>query len=66
MVRKSCEIKSRIVAADEKEKGQRALLNLGHTFGHAIETLVGYGEILHGEAVAIGTVMAATLSAVTD
>ena len=62
MVRKSCEIKSRIVAADEKEKGQRALLNLGHTFGHAIETLVGYGEILHGEAVAIGTVMAATLS----
>ena len=62
MVRKSCEIKSRIVAADEKEKGQRALLNLGHTFGHAIETLVGYGEILHGEAVAIGTVMAAMLS----
>ena len=62
MVRKSCEIKSRIVAVDEKEKGQRALLNLGHTFGHAIETLVGYGEILHGEAVAIGTVMAAMLS----
>ena len=62
MVRKSCQIKSGIVSADEKEKGQRALLNLGHTFGHAIETLMGYGEILHGEAVAIGTVMAATLS----
>lgn len=63
MVRKSCEIKSSVVAADEKEQGQRALLNLGHTFGHAIETLSGYGQLLHGEAVAIGTMMAADLSA---
>lgn len=63
MVRKSCEIKSAIVAEDEKEQGRRALLNLGHTFGHAIETLSGYGQCLHGEAVAIGTVMAADLSA---
>jgi 3-dehydroquinate synthase len=61
-VRRSCEIKARIVAADEREHGQRALLNLGHTFGHAIETATGYGEWLHGEAVAIGMLLAADLS----
>jgi 3-dehydroquinate synthase len=61
-VRRSCEIKARIVAADEREQGQRALLNLGHTFGHAIETAEGYGEWLHGEAVAVGMLLAADLS----
>ena len=61
-VRRSCEIKARIVAADEHEHGQRALLNLGHTFGHAIETAAGYGEWLHGEAVALGMLLAADLS----
>jgi 3-dehydroquinate synthase len=61
-IRRSCEIKARIVAADEREHGQRALLNLGHTFGHAIETAAGYGEWLHGEAVATGTLLAAQLS----
>ncbi|MGB4246392.1 MAG: 3-dehydroquinate synthase [Pseudohongiellaceae bacterium] len=61
-VRVSCEEKARIVAADEKEGGVRALLNLGHTFGHAIETAMGYGAWLHGEAVAAGMVMAADLS----
>lgn len=60
---RSCEIKARIVAADERESGVRALLNFGHTFGHAIETGVGYGEWLHGEAVAAGMVMGAELSA---
>lgn len=59
---KSCEHKANIVAADEKEKGQRALLNLGHTFGHAIETGMGYGNWLHGEAISAGMVMAAELS----
>ena len=58
----SCQDKADIVAADEKEAGQRALLNLGHTFGHAIETALGYGNCLHGEAVAIGMLMAADLS----
>ena len=58
----SCRIKAEIVAADEREAGERALLNFGHTFGHAIETGVGYGEWLHGEAVAAGMVMAARLS----
>ena len=58
----SCECKAKVVAADEKESGQRALLNLGHTFGHAIETGMGYGEWLHGEAVAVGMCMAADLS----
>jgi 3-dehydroquinate synthase len=58
----SCQDKADIVAADEREAGQRALLNLGHTFGHAIETGLGYGKCLHGEAVAIGMVMAADLS----
>jgi 3-dehydroquinate synthase len=57
-----CEEKARIVAADERESGQRALLNLGHTFGHAIEAAMGYGVWLHGEAVATGMVMAADLS----
>jgi 3-dehydroquinate synthase len=61
-VRRSCEIKARIVGADEREHGQRALLNLGHTFGHAIENAAGYGEWLHGEAVATGMVLAADLS----
>jgi 3-dehydroquinate synthase len=59
---RSCEIKADIVALDEREAGPRALLNLGHTFGHAIETLEGYGKWLHGEAVATGMVMAARLS----
>jgi 3-dehydroquinate synthase len=58
----SCEIKSGIVAQDEREAGKRALLNFGHTFGHAIELCAGYGEWLHGEAVAVGMLMAAQLS----
>lgn len=62
-IARSCQDKAYIVAADEKESGQRALLNLGHTFGHAIETGMGYGEWLHGEAVATGMVLAAELSA---
>ncbi|QHS10785.1 3-dehydroquinate synthase [Sinimarinibacterium sp. NLF-5-8] len=62
-VRRSCEMKAQIVARDEKESGERALLNLGHTFGHAIETWAGYGHWLHGEAVAAGMCMAADLSA---
>jgi 3-dehydroquinate synthase len=61
-VRRCCEIKAAIVAADEREHGARALLNLGHTFGHAIEAAAGYGEWLHGEAVAVGMLMAADLS----
>ena len=61
-IQRSCEHKAAIVAADEKEAGQRALLNLGHTFGHAIETGLGYGKWLHGEAVAVGMIMAAELS----
>jgi 3-dehydroquinate synthase len=62
-VRRSCELKAGIVAADERESGVRALLNFGHTFGHAIEAGAGYGAWLHGEAVAAGMVMAAELSA---
>jgi 3-dehydroquinate synthase len=62
-IERSCTIKASIVAADERESGQRALLNLGHTFGHAIETGTGYGNWLHGEAVAVGIRMAADLSA---
>lgn len=62
-IRLSCQDKADIVAADEKESGQRALLNLGHTFGHAIETGMGYGKWLHGEGVAAGMVLAAELSA---
>jgi 3-dehydroquinate synthase len=61
-VERSCINKAEIVAADETESGVRALLNLGHTFGHAIEAGMGYGEWLHGEGVAAGTVMAADLS----
>ena len=61
-VRRSCEIKAAIVAEDEREQGKRALLNLGHTFGHALETIGGYGSWLHGEAVAVGTVLAANTS----
>jgi 3-dehydroquinate synthase len=59
---RSCENKAEVVAADEREGGERALLNLGHTFGHAIESGMGYGCWLHGEAVAAGTIMAADLS----
>ena len=62
-IERSCRNKADIVAADERETGERALLNLGHTFGHAIETGVGYGQWLHGEAVATGMVIAADLSA---
>jgi len=60
---RSCRIKAEVVSADEREGGVRALLNLGHTFGHAIETGVGYGQWLHGEAVAAGICLAAHLSA---
>jgi 3-dehydroquinate synthase len=59
---RSCEIKAAIVAEDERELGRRALLNLGHTFGHALEAIGGYDRWLHGEAVAIGTLMAANAS----
>ncbi|TNE80005.1 MAG: 3-dehydroquinate synthase [Gammaproteobacteria bacterium] len=61
-VMRSCENKASVVSADEREGGIRAILNLGHTFGHAIETAQGYGEWLHGEAIAAGMVMAAELS----
>ncbi len=61
-VHRSCANKADVVAADERETGERALLNLGHTFGHAIETGLGYGEWLHGEAIAAGTLIAAELS----
>lgn len=62
-VKKSCQIKADIVELDEKESSLRAVLNYGHTFGHAVETLAGYGEIRHGEAVAIGMHVAAGISA---
>ncbi|MCX7193464.1 MAG: 3-dehydroquinate synthase [Proteobacteria bacterium] len=61
-VLRSCQNKADVVAADERESGERALLNLGHTFGHAIESGMGYGNWLHGEGVAAGTIMAADLS----
>ncbi|AED98161.1 3-dehydroquinate synthase [Arabidopsis thaliana] len=61
-IKRSCENKADVVSQDEKESGLRATLNLGHTFGHAIETGFGYGEWLHGEAVAAGTVMAVDMS----
>ena len=61
-IKKCCEIKARIVNQDEKEAGRRAILNFGHTFGHAIESALGYGKWLHGEAVGCGMVMAAKLS----
>ena len=61
-VRRSCEIKAQVVSQDEREGGLRAILNFGHTFGHAIEAGLGYGDWLHGEAVGCGMVMAAQLS----
>src|SRR5210317_646678 len=61
-IRRSCELKAEVVAEDEREAGRRAILNFGHTFGHAIEHCQGYGEWLHGEAVAAGMIMAARLS----
>ena len=61
-VAESCRIKAAVVQADERETGLRAILNFGHTFGHALEALTGYEQLLHGEAVAIGMVMAADLS----
>ncbi len=62
-IHRSCANKARVVAADEREGGLRAILNLGHTFGHAIETAQGYGDWLHGEAIAVGMLMAADVSA---
>jgi 3-dehydroquinate synthase len=62
-IAQSCLHKAGVVARDEREDGERALLNFGHTFGHALETSAGYGTLLHGEAVAIGMVLAARLSA---
>ena len=61
-IRVSCATKAQVVAADEREGGLRAILNFGHTFGHAIETLTGYERLLHGEAVAIGMALAADCS----
>jgi 3-dehydroquinate synthase len=61
-IARSCQNKAEVVGNDERESGERALLNLGHTFGHAIENGMGYGVWLHGEAVAAGTMMAADLS----
>ncbi|MFQ3228675.1 3-dehydroquinate synthase [Reinekea sp.] len=63
VISRSCEIKAAVVAQDETEQGVRATLNFGHTFGHAVETTMGYGTYLHGEGVAIGMVMAAYMSA---
>ena len=65
-IQRSCEIKAEVVAEDEREAGRRAILNFGHTFGHAIEHCQGYGEWLHGEAVAAGMIMAAELSGIED
>jgi len=62
VIYRSCEIKAKVVSEDEKESGIRAILNLGHTFGHAIEKCLGYGDWLHGEAVGCGMVMAAKVS----
>jgi 3-dehydroquinate synthase len=61
-IARSCQNKADVVATDERESGERALLNLGHTFGHAIENAMGYGVWLHGEAVATGMCMAADFS----
>ncbi len=61
-IKRSCEMKAEVVGIDEREQGLRAILNLGHTFGHAIENALGYGEWLHGEAVATGMVLAAQMS----
>ena len=63
-IKRSCELKAEVVTEDERESGRRAILNFGHTFGHAIEHTQGYGEWLHGEAVAAGMVMAAQLSGI--
>ncbi|MGW8272081.1 MAG: 3-dehydroquinate synthase [Thermodesulfovibrionales bacterium] len=63
IVRRSCEIKAEVVARDERESGVRQILNFGHTFGHAVESLTGYTKFLHGEAVAIGMCHAAALAA---
>src|SRR5690625_2484392 len=63
-IQRSCEIKAQVVSEDERESGRRAILNFGHTFGHAIEAGLGYGQWLHGEAVGCGMVMAAKLSQV--
>ncbi len=63
MIRHCCQMKADIVSRDETEQGERALLNLGHTFGHAIEAWLGYGQWLHGEAVAVGMMMAFELAA---
>ena len=65
-IQRSCEIKAEVVAQDEREKGLRALLNLGHTFGHAIEAATEYGAWTHGEAVAAGIIIASKLSEVTQ
>ena len=62
IIRRSCEIKAEVVSKDERESGLRAILNYGHTIGHAIETVTGYKKYLHGEAVAIGMYMEAKLS----
>lgn len=63
---KSCSIKAQVVGEDEFENDKRAILNFGHTFGHAIENIKGYGEILHGEAIAIGMILAAEISPLDD
>ena len=65
-IQRSCELKAEVVAEDERESGRRAILNFGHTFGHAIEHCCGYGEWLHGEAVAAGMIMAAELSDISE
>lgn len=65
-IQRSCELKAQVVSQDERESGLRAILNFGHTFGHAIEAGLGYGEWLHGEAVGCGMVLAAELSAATQ
>ena len=65
-IQRSCELKATVVAEDEHESGHRVILNFGHTFGHAIENCQGYGEWLHGEAVASGMIMAAELSGIGD
>jgi 3-dehydroquinate synthase len=61
-ISRSCEIKAKVVGQDEREQGVRAILNFGHTFGHAIEAATHYKQFLHGEAVALGMIMAADLS----
>jgi 3-dehydroquinate synthase len=62
VIHRSCEIKAEIVGRDEREQGERALLNLGHTFGHAVESATGYKQWLHGEAIGAGLLMAAAMS----